>query len=223
MRLLRSSHFWILVCLLKSGIALAASTIETVKPELQLPIQNEKTVEDPDSISRKSSTQLAYPEGFTGSQPKNQNSLPRSSRVIYKEPAGGVHVGGINGYTLTDEESTQPFSVGAFFVLDNTSDLSEFEINLQSDRVINIALSRRWNIQNYEEWMEPYWTAGLVNYMDSKAGFAGLVNLSHLKVRAAFGLADLFEMHNQYYTEIGAAWGLAGALVDLRLGCTFSF
>lgn len=230
MRLFRTSIFWILVYLglaLGSVQAQAATTQSTNKPTLTPPLKEPGPSETSDKMDRTSSTELIYPAGTELQDSQIQNFAKKIPDTIHKEPNFGLQLGYLTGSTVTSSTTTQPFSLGGLFFLDEKNQVkyyfTQFEFNIQTDQTANISIAKRWPWLKYEDKMQPYFIGGVVNYMDANAGLAGVINLGHMKIRAGLGLSDLMNAHQRYYTEMAIGWGLAGMVIDLKIGQTFSF
>lgn len=203
MRLLNYTHFWILVCLINfiliSGLNAWSAPVNQIQPDPVKVIVDENPPE------------LSFP-----SFPSLQNKL------TYRKKTWGIHLGFFNGATVNNDESINSYQIGIKISTSPLSENWEAQANISSEKILDISFSRVWRLENYEKFMDPSLKIGLINYIYSPDGLAGLININHVKIRGALAFNDiLMDLERNMYIEFGTGYGATGSEFDIKLGCHF--
>ena len=96
----------------------------------------------------------------------------------------------------------------------------DFGITLLERAFLVAEFSKRYHLCG-KDCGNSYWKWGIDNYMLSSDFLATLVNINHMKMIVNYGYEDLFENNKWIHAEIGAGYGLQGAVISASLGLAF--
>lgn len=74
-----------------------------------------------------------------------------------------------------------------------------------------------------ENLYEPYYKLSLSHFMDPDDSIAGLTRIDSYKGAVAVGLLDLWTLGRILNFEVGAQWGIPGAIMYVQTGAQWSF
>lgn len=202
MRLLNSFYFWILVYLMVSSLA--------------------------SGLSARAATGISHsPEQIKVEIKEDSPDLRAKSKLFTSESTHsfGLQVGYLSGYTISENDTVTPLSLGVVWKLEERFLNWELDANFSTEKSLDIGLHYRWSKITWLSEPDLYVKLGIQNYIYTPDAFAGLINKKHFKVHGSVGMEhffdDIFYFKNSPYAEIGAGSGESGSEIDIKLGLFF--